>query len=129
MFKKFFSYSFFFIFFKFKYEPNVFRYGTEYNTCNNSILFTFVIQDIAGKIRIDFQDKKSLRVLTETLLKHDFDLHINIPPDNLNPAITLRMNYVLWIEDLMKYFKLKMDKITGIDIGIYKNLFKVLLQT
>ncbi|GAB1859800.1 Putative methyltransferase METT10D [Camponotus japonicus] len=75
------------------------------------------IMDIAGKIRIDFQDKKSLRVLTETLLKHDFDLHINIPPDNLNPAITLRMNYVLWIEDLMKYFKLEMDKITGIDIG------------
>ncbi|XP_011256449.2 U6 small nuclear RNA (adenine-(43)-N(6))-methyltransferase isoform X1 [Camponotus floridanus] len=75
------------------------------------------IMDIAGKIRINFQDKKSLRVLTETLLKHDFDLHINIPPDNLNPAITLRMNYVLWIEDLMKYFKLDMNKITGIDIG------------
>lgn len=87
------------------------------------------IMDITGKIRIDFQNKKSLRVLTETLLKHDFDLHINIPPDNLNPAITLRMNYVLWIEDLMKYFKLDMNKITGIDIGIYKSLFKVLLQT
>ncbi|KAM0726534.1 RNA N6-adenosine-methyltransferase mettl16 [Formica fusca] len=75
------------------------------------------IMDIAGKVRIDFQNKKSLRVLTETLLKHDFDLHVSIPPDNLNPAITLRMNYVLWIEDLMKHFKLEMDKIAGIDIG------------
>lgn len=56
-------------------------------------------------------------MLTETLLKHDFDLHVTIPPDNLNPAITLRMNYILWIEDLMKHSKLEMDKITGIDIG------------
>lgn len=75
------------------------------------------IMDIAGKVRIDFQNKKSLRVLTETLLKHDFDLHVSIPPNNLNPAITLRMNYVLWIEDLMRHSKLEMDKITGIDIG------------
>ncbi|XP_020284195.1 methyltransferase-like protein 16 isoform X2 [Pseudomyrmex gracilis] len=37
--------------------------------------------------------------------------------DNLNPAITLRMNYILWIEDLMKHSKLEMNKITGIDIG------------
>ncbi|XP_050451458.1 U6 small nuclear RNA (adenine-(43)-N(6))-methyltransferase [Cataglyphis hispanica] len=75
------------------------------------------IMDIAGKVRIDFQNRKSLRVLTETLLKHDFDLHVSIPPDNLNPAITLRMNYILWIEDLMKHSKLEMNKITGVDIG------------
>lgn len=58
-------------------------------------------------------------MLTETLLKHDFDLHVSIPSDKLNPAITLRMNYILWIEDLMKHAKLTMDKITGIDIGIF----------
>ncbi|XP_072747220.1 U6 small nuclear RNA (adenine-(43)-N(6))-methyltransferase [Anoplolepis gracilipes] len=75
------------------------------------------IVDIAGKVRIDFQNKKSLRVLTETLLKHDFNLHVSIPPENLNPAITLRMNYILWIEDLMKHYKLEMDKTIGIDIG------------
>lgn len=59
-------------------------------------------------------------MLTETLLKHDFDLHVSIPPDKLNPALTLRMNYILWIEDLMKHSELMMDKITGIDIGIWK---------
>ncbi|CAL1689636.1 unnamed protein product [Lasius platythorax] len=75
------------------------------------------IVNIAGKVKIDFQNKRSLRVLTETLLKHDFDLHVSIPPNNLNPAITLRMNYVLWMEDLMMHSKLEMDKITGIDIG------------
>lgn len=58
-------------------------------------------------------------MLTETLLKHDFDLRVNIPPDKLNPAITLRMNYILWIEDLMKHSELVMDKVTGIDIGTW----------
>lgn len=75
------------------------------------------ITELTGKVRIDFHKKESLRVLTETLLKHDFDLHVSIPPDNLNPALTLRMNYILWIEDLMNHSKLEMDKVTGIDIG------------
>lgn len=56
-------------------------------------------------------------MLTETLLKHDFDLHVSIPSNNLNPAITLRMNYILWIEDLMRHSKLEMNKVIGIDIG------------
>ncbi|XP_077257692.1 U6 small nuclear RNA (adenine-(43)-N(6))-methyltransferase isoform X1 [Temnothorax americanus] len=75
------------------------------------------IMDFMGKVRIDFKERKSLHVLTETLLKHDFDLHVNIPADNLNPAIPLRLNYILWMEDLMTHSKLEMDKVTGIDIG------------
>lgn len=84
-----------------------------------------VFQDFTGKVRIDFQNKKSLRVLTETLLKHDFDLHVSIPSNNLNPAITLRMNYILWIEDLMRHSKLEMNKVMGIDIGesVIVNIF------
>lgn len=65
-------------------------------------------------------------MLTETLLKHDFDLHVSIPADNLNPAIPLRLNYILWMEDLMTHSKLEMDKITGIDIGDCEEL---LLET
>ncbi|XP_067213904.1 uncharacterized protein [Linepithema humile] len=75
------------------------------------------IMDFTGKVRIDFQNQKSLRVLTETLLKHDFDLHVSIPSNKLNPAITLRMNYILWIEDLMRHSKLEMNKVMGVDIG------------
>ncbi|XP_018339589.1 PREDICTED: methyltransferase-like protein 16 homolog isoform X2 [Trachymyrmex septentrionalis] len=73
--------------------------------------------DFTGRVRIDFKERRSLHVLTETLLKHDFDLHVNIPADNLNPAIPLRLNYILWMEDLMTYSKLEMEKVTGIDIG------------
>lgn len=86
------------------------------------IMLCIILQDLKGKIKIDFQKQESLRVLTETLLKHDFDLHISIPPDNLNPAITLRMNYILWIEDLMRHSNSKMNEITGIDIGKYSAL-------
>lgn len=75
------------------------------------------IMDCTGRVRIDFKERRSLHVLTETLLKHDFDLHVNIPTDNLNPAIPLRLNYILWVEDLMTHSKLEMDKVTGIDIG------------
>ncbi|KYQ60185.1 Putative methyltransferase METT10D [Trachymyrmex zeteki] len=75
------------------------------------------IMDFTGKVRIDFKERRSLHVLTETLLKHDFDLHVDIPADNLNPAISLRLNYILWIEDLMTHSKLEMEKVTGIDIG------------
>ncbi|KAG5346198.1 MET16 methyltransferase, partial [Acromyrmex charruanus] len=75
------------------------------------------IMDFTGRVRIDFKERRSLHVLTETLLKHDFDLHVNIPADNLNPAIPLRLNYILWMEDLMTHSKLEMEKVTGIDIG------------
>ncbi|XP_011862229.1 PREDICTED: methyltransferase-like protein 16 homolog [Vollenhovia emeryi] len=73
--------------------------------------------DFAGKLRINFKDRKTLHVFTETLLKHDFGLHVSIPADNLNPAIPLRLNYILWMEDLMAHSKLEMDKVKGIDIG------------
>ncbi|KYN21317.1 Putative methyltransferase METT10D [Trachymyrmex cornetzi] len=75
------------------------------------------IMDLTGRVRIDFKERKSLHVLTETLLKHDFDLNVNIPADKLNPAIPLRLNYILWMEDLMTHSKLEMEKVTGIDIG------------
>lgn len=75
------------------------------------------VMDFAGKVRIDFRDRRSLHVLTETLLKHDFDLHVSIPADKLNPAIPLRLNYILWMEDLMTHSKLEMERVTGIDVG------------
>lgn len=53
--------------------------------------------------------------MTQTLLKHDFDLDVNIPPDKLVPALTLRLNYVLWIEDLMNFAEI--NEVTGIDVG------------
>lgn len=57
-------------------------------------------------------------MLAKTLLKHDFNLNVEIPSTKLVPAIPSRLNYVLWIEDLVKHAKLTdMSTIRGIDIG------------
>ncbi|XP_043578408.1 U6 small nuclear RNA (adenine-(43)-N(6))-methyltransferase isoform X2 [Bombus pyrosoma] len=87
------------------------------------------IVNLSGKIKIDFKREGTLRVLTEVLLKHDFNLQVKIPPNKLVPTLPLRLNYILWIEDLMKHASFnEMKEVIGIDIGtgavcIYPLLF------
>lgn len=71
-------------------------------------------------MRIDFKDVNSLRVLTKCLLHSDFDLTVDIPENKLVPTVPLRLNYLLWIEDLLNFFEIK-NNIKGIDIGKYVN--------
>ncbi|XP_015191202.1 PREDICTED: methyltransferase-like protein 16 homolog, partial [Polistes dominula] len=74
--------------------------------------------DLRGKVHIDFKNEDTLRVLTKILLKHDFNLTVEIPPNKLVPTVPLRLNYVLWIEDLMTYASFtEMNNVKGIDIG------------
>lgn len=69
-------------------------------------------------MHIDFKNEETLRILTRVLLKHDFDLTVKIPPNKLVPTLPLRLNYVLWIEDLMTHASFtKMEDVKGIDIG------------
>ncbi|XP_076232701.1 U6 small nuclear RNA (adenine-(43)-N(6))-methyltransferase isoform X2 [Calliopsis andreniformis] len=85
--------------------------------------------DLTGRVKIDFKNEDNLRVLTEVLLKHDFNLEVKIPPNKLVPTLPLRLNYILWIEDLMKHASFNdMQEVVGIDIGtgavcIYPLLF------
>lgn len=78
----------------------------------------FNFQDVSGKVTIDFKDPHSLRILTKCLLKSDFGVDIEIPEDRLVPTLPLRLNYVLWIEDLLLAIK-RNDNVWGIDIGMY----------
>lgn len=70
--------------------------------------------DTDGKI--DFSNINALRSLTKALLKKDFGLNVEIPDERLVPTLPLRLNYILWIEDILEYCKLHFN-ITGIDIG------------
>ncbi|XP_034832389.1 U6 small nuclear RNA (adenine-(43)-N(6))-methyltransferase [Maniola hyperantus] len=72
--------------------------------------------DVSGKVSIDFKNPHSLRILTKCLLKSDFNLDVVIPEDRLVPTLPLRLNYILWIEDLMNTIN-RSDSIYGIDIG------------
>lgn len=68
-----------------------------------------------GTIHINFKNEKALRILTQCLLKKDFNLNVTLPESKLIPTLPLRLNYILWIEDIMHTFKLK--DVIGIDIG------------
>lgn len=75
-----------------------------------------VFPDVSGKLFLDFQNPESLRQLSITLMKEDFGLDVELPPDRLVPTIPLRLNYILWIEDILNNSKAN-GEIRGIDIG------------
>lgn len=74
------------------------------------------MQDVTGKVTIDFKDANALRILTKCLLKTDFNLNVEIPEDRLVPTLPLRLNYILWLEDLLTSIQRSTD-IKGLDIG------------
>ncbi|KAF9943100.1 hypothetical protein BGZ67_006468 [Mortierella alpina] len=53
--------------------------------------------------------------LTYCLLKRDFSIELDIPLDSLCPAVPNRLNYICWMEDMMKNDSER--DITGMDIG------------
>ena len=75
-----------------------------------------VTQDLAGKIHLDFSNQEAVRALTETLFLRDFKLEVKIPENTLVPTLPSRLNYLLWIEDLLSLLPDHKD-IFGIDIG------------
>eukprot|EP00095_Tigriopus_kingsejongensis_P007965 maker-scaffold135_size322082-snap-gene-0.15 protein:Tk07965 transcript:maker-scaffold135_size322082-snap-gene-0.15-mRNA-1 annotation:"methyltransferase 10 domain containing" len=55
-----------------------------------------------GRVTINFQDREAVRVLSQTLLQARLGLSVHIPPQSLVPTLPLRMNYLLWLEDMIK---------------------------
>ncbi|KFY27689.1 hypothetical protein V493_03368 [Pseudogymnoascus sp. VKM F-4281 (FW-2241)] len=51
--------------------------------------------------QLDFSDPESVQQLTKSLLNRDFGLKLTLPPDRLCPAVPNRLNYLLWIQDLL----------------------------
>jgi len=67
------------------------------------------------QVHVEFRDPASLRALTWALLKNDFDIDISIPLDRLIPTVPLRLNYILWLEDI--FSSAAQQELLGIDIG------------
>ena len=82
---------------------------------------TYVKTDLKGKAVFDYNDPNALRELTKTLLKKDFDLDVDIPEDRLIPTVPQRLNYILFIEDLMtkllEFLPNESKEIIGLDVG------------
>jgi 23S rRNA (adenine1618-N6)-methyltransferase len=50
---------------------------------------------------IDFKNPSACRELTKILLKKDFGVIWDLPDGHLVPSVTNRLNYILWVEDLL----------------------------
>ncbi|KAJ7108696.1 hypothetical protein C8R44DRAFT_295533 [Mycena epipterygia] len=71
-----------------------------------------------GGFTIDFKDEVSQRRLTEALLHRDFGISLDLPGNRLCPPVPNRLNYVLWIQDLVRSTDPLGDRpIQGMDIG------------
>lgn len=77
----------------------------------------YAVPDEKGRIHMDFNNQDALRVLTKILLKKDFNLDVTIPDGFLIPTIPQRLNYLLWVEDLLDLLPKRDSPISGIDIG------------
>ncbi|XP_073980848.1 U6 small nuclear RNA (adenine-(43)-N(6))-methyltransferase isoform X1 [Rhodnius prolixus] len=74
-------------------------------------------QDLSGKVKLNFKDEGAVWSLTKSLLHKDFNLDVNIVEGRLVPTLPLRMNYLLWLEDLINMYKTEEHSVLGVDIG------------
>ncbi|CAB0006363.1 unnamed protein product [Nesidiocoris tenuis] len=75
------------------------------------------IQNLSGHVRLDFRNQGSVWALTKSLLHQDFKLKVEIIPDRLVPTLPLRLNYLLWLEDLLNFVPNENKNVVGVDIG------------
>lgn len=75
-----------------------------------------VFKDLKGKCYLDYKSFIFLRQLVIVFFKEDFDLEVEMLFNRFILTILLRLNYILWIEDILKEFIDVKGK--GIDIGL-----------
>lgn len=68
-----------------------------------------------NKCYVNFRDPHALLAVTRALLKIDFNLNVELPIDRLIPTVPLRLNYIHWLEDILKIQS--NQQVFGIDIG------------
>ncbi|KAK2142055.1 hypothetical protein LSH36_1002g03117 [Paralvinella palmiformis] len=90
-------------------KPNFKKLAEKYEEFHKHVL-----HDDHGTVQIDFKKPECLRALSWALLKDDFNLDVLMPLDRLIPTIPLRLNYILWLEDILDR---ETETICGIDIG------------
>ncbi|XP_045622199.1 RNA N6-adenosine-methyltransferase METTL16 isoform X2 [Procambarus clarkii] len=107
---------------KFMHQRNPYRTPPSFKklALNYPEFRKYCTYDLGGKVHLDFKNPKAVRALTTCLLDQDFGLKVSIPDDRLVPTLPLRLNYLLWIEDLLTHAAHYNSEhcVLGIDIGV-----------
>ena len=70
-----------------------------------------------GKAFVKFRNPEVVRDLAICLFEKDFNLKVELPDDRLSPTLPLRINYLLWLEDLLNCLSNSVNQLTILDIG------------
>ena len=54
-----------------------------------------------GSVAVNWHDPAATRALTRALLLRDFGLDVTLPTDRLCPTVPQKLNYLLWIAELL----------------------------
>ncbi len=84
---------------------------------------------VNGSVSLNFADPEASRCLAKAILSVEYGLVVDLPKGHLIPAIPNRLNYLLWIEDLLAYAEEHVHGIKGIDIGTGPSCIYPLLGT
>ena len=71
----------------------------------------------AGKPFVNFRIPEVVRSLAICLFDKDYNLQIQLPSDRLAPTLPSRINYILWVEDLLNCLSNVESNITILDVG------------
>ncbi|GMH32472.1 hypothetical protein BSKO_00306 [Bryopsis sp. KO-2023] len=88
--------------------------------------FAKFVKKKKGKPALNFANPQAALELTRVLLKEDFGLEWSMPVGMLVPPLTGRLNYLLWLEDLLGLSTPPGD-VRGLDIGCGANCVYPLL--
>lgn len=72
--------------------------------------------DDPARFRLEWRDPAGVATLTEAILRAHYGLAVQVPTTQLIPAIPLRLNYILWIEQLVGLAPANAP-VVGVDIG------------
>ena len=112
------------------HERNVYKNGYRLETFSaTDAIGPFLVRK-GAYIDIDWKRADVVHALNASLLKRDFNLSLRYPKERLCPALPLRLNYLLWIEDLLsEIVGSHTGVINGIDIGTGSTCIFPLLGT
>ena len=106
---------------KLMHPRNIYRFNKpnyEKLACKYAFFKDVVKQNSkTGEYYINYNDSKSNVMLSKVLLKHDFNLEFEHPLNHLCPPIPQRLNYMLWIQDLLQCCCWN-KRYHGFDIGV-----------